>query len=233
MGVRLLLEFKFIQTPFGKIHAVVGGEGEPLILVHGFGEVNTWQTWVKNVDALSMIARVYALELLGYGESDKPNEPMDADGHANVLRAFMDTEGMQRASFGGLSWGGEVVQRVAMNNPERVDKLILVDSLFDSSEEGLARLGKIQAPTLIVWDEEDQIFPAPWAHILGMAIRDSRVVIFSPEQRDPDANPQNKHWSQMSHSLWFNKTVTEFLTGANSAIEIMERERWKHQPKKK
>jgi pimeloyl-ACP methyl ester carboxylesterase len=86
-----------------------------------------------------------------------------------------------------------------------------VDSLFDSDEAGLARLAKIQAPTLIVWDEDDQLIPAQWAHILAMAIRDSRLVIFTREQRDPDASSQNKHWAQMSHSLWFNKTVTEFL----------------------
>ena len=86
-----------------------------------------------------------------------------------------------------------------------------VDSLFDSTVPGLAHLAKIQAPTLILWDEEDGGDSRQWAHILDIAIRDSCLFIFAPEQRDPDADPQNKHWSQMSHSLWFNKTVTEFL----------------------
>lgn len=206
-----MLEYKFIQTSFGKLHAVVGGEGAALILVHGFGDSNSWQTWIKNVDALSMIARVYAVELLGYGESDKPDEMPDAAGHAQILIELMDGEKIERASFVGLSWGGQVVQLVAIKYPERVEKIILVDSLFDSTEEGLGHLAKIQAPTLIVWDEDDALIPAQWAHILDMAIRDSRLVIFTREQRDPDADPQNKHWSQMSHSLWFNKTVTEFL----------------------
>src|SRR5581483_9906736 len=170
-----MLEFKFIQTPFGKIHCVVGGEGEPLILIHGFGDSNTWQTWVKNVDALSMIARVYAVELLGYGESDKPDEPLDAAGQANALRAMMKAEGIRQANFAGLSWGGQVVQEIAMNSPEMVDKLILVDSLFDSSEAGLAQLAKIQAETLIVWDEDDQLIPVQWSHILAMAIRNSHL----------------------------------------------------------
>lgn len=209
-----MLEFKFIKTSFGKIHAVVGGEGSALILVHGFGDVNSWQTWVKNVDALSMVARVYALELLGYGESDEPTESLDVDAHAQVLVELLMAEKIERASFIGLSWGGQVVQHLAIKQPARVDKIILVDSLFDSSEEGLAQLAKIQAPTLIVWDEEDAVIPASWAHILAMAIRDAKLVIFTREQRDPDANPQNKHWAQMTHSLWFNKTVTEFLSDA-------------------
>lgn len=206
-----MLEFKFIETSLGKIHAVVGGEGEALLLVHGFGESNSWRTWVKNVDALSMIRRVYALELLGYGESDKPDGTPDMAGHVRALVEVMEAEGLERASWVGLSWGGQVVQEVAMNYPGRVDKIVLTDALFDSSEEGLGHLAKIQAPALIVWDEDDAVIPAQWAHILAMGIRDARLVILTREQRDPDADPQNKHWTQMSHSLWFNKTVTEFL----------------------
>lgn len=223
-----MLEYKFIQTSLGKIHAVVGGEdprsldlaggeqrsSDALLLVHGFGDTNSWQTWVKNVDALSMSARVYVLELLGYGESDTPEETVDANGHAQIVLELMEREGIRRADLVGLSWGGQVVQEIAIREPERVNKLVLVDSLFDSSEEGLAHLAKIQAPTLIMWDEDDQLIPAQWAHILVMAIRDSRLVIFSRDQRDPDMHNQNGHWTQMTHSLWFNKTVTEFLTDA-------------------
>lgn len=207
-----MLEFKFIQTSQGKLHAVVGGEGTALILVHGFGDSNTWETWVKNVDALSMIARVYALELLGYGESDKPDETLDAAQHAQVIIELMAQEKIERASFVGLSWGGQVVQEIATRYPDRVDRIVLVDSLFDSTEEGLAHLAKIQAPTLIVWDEDDELIPSKWAHILDMAIRDSYLVIFAREQRDPEMVSHNGHWSQMTHSLWFNKTVTEYLT---------------------
>lgn len=206
-----MLEYKFIPTSFGLIHAVVGGEGLALILAHGFGDSNTWQTWVKNVDALSMIARVYAVELLGYGESDTPKETLDTAGHVASLVELMEAEAIARASFIGLSWGGQVIQEIAERYPERVDKLVLVDSLFDSTELGLAHLAKIQAPTLIVWDQDDQLIPAQWAHILDMAIRDSRLVILSAEQRDPDMISHSGHWTQLTHSLWFNKTVIEFL----------------------
>lgn len=208
-----MLEFEFIETSFGKIHTVVGGEGQPLILVHGFGDSNSWQTWVKNVDALSMVVRVYALELLGYGESDQApaQEPLDAEGHARVIIELMKIKGLDQASFIGLSWGGQVVQTIAASSPELVDKLVLVDSLFDSGEHGLAFLAKIQAPTLILWDRDDQLIPVQWAHILAMAIRDSRLEIFTREQRDPDMLSHEGHWTQMTHSLWFNKTVTGFL----------------------
>ncbi len=210
-GVKNMLEYKFIETSFGKMRVVVGGEGDALVLIHGFGESNSWQTWVRNVDALSMAARVYAVELLGYGESDTPEPSLELDGHVASLRELMDREGFSRASFAGLSWGGQVAQEFAVKYPDRVEKLILVDSLFDSSEEGLAHLAKIQAPTLIVWDEDDELISAQWAHILAMAIQDSHLMILTREQRDPDLISHHGHWSQMTHSLWFNKTVTEFL----------------------
>src|SRR4051794_34843025 len=98
-----MLEYKFIETSQGKLHTVVGGEGQPLILIHGFGDSNSWQTWVKNVDALSMIARVYAVELLGYGESQEPKKSLDASGHAQVLLELMEQESIKQASFIGLS----------------------------------------------------------------------------------------------------------------------------------
>lgn len=207
-----MLEFKWIETGLGKVHAVVGGEGDALILIHGFGDSNSWQTWVKNVDALSLAARVYAVELLGYGESDKPQDSLDAAGHAAVLREIMDAEGIAQADVAGLSWGGQVAQELAIAQAGRVGKLVLVDSMFDASEHGLARLAKIQAPTLIVWDADDQLIAAHWAHVLAMAIRDSRMMIFTRAQRDPGMEQHNGHWAQMTHALWFNKTVTEFLS---------------------
>ena len=84
------------------------------------------------------------------------------------------------ACRGAVKW----CQEIAIDYPERVDKLVLVDSLFDSDEPGLAHLAKIQAPTLILWDEEDAVIPAQWAHILDIAIHDSRLFIFAPEQHD-------------------------------------------------
>lgn len=207
-------ESKFIQTPSGRFHAVVAGRGEFVILVHGSSvELNSWRTWEKNIDALARNRRVYALDLLGYGESDKAEEHRDTQGEARALIELLDAEKITRAHFIGLSWGGEIVQTIALDAPGRVHKIVLVDSAFGRNEGGLARLKDIVQPTLVVWDEEDAVIPARFAPLLAEAIPNSRLEIFTHAQRDPDADPQNRHWTQVSHSRLFNQKVDEFLAG--------------------
>ena len=207
------MESKFIQTPSGKFHAMLDGAGAAVVLVHGYDpKFNSWRTWQKNIAALAAHRRVYALDLLGYGESDQPTPRLDARGEANALIELLDAEKLAPVSLIGLSWGGAIAQIVVGTAPERVDKLVLVDSGYDGSERGIARLNKIACPTLIVWDEDDVVIPVAGARILGDAIPRSRVCVFQRDERDADANPENRHWSQETHSREWNKVVTEFLS---------------------
>ena len=123
----------------------------------------------------------------------------------------MDVEGMPAASLVGLSWGGVIAQVVAGLNPERIRKLVLVDSGYDSSEKGIAQLRKIRIPTLVVWDEEDSVIPVAGAHFLASTMPNAQVRILKPNEREPDANPNERHWSQVSHSTIWNLVVSEFL----------------------
>lgn len=206
------MESQFISTPSGKFHAKVAGAGVPTLLIHGASvEHNSWRTWEKNIDALAKVVRVYALDLLGYGESDKPEPRLDARGEAKALSELCDAEKFGRANLIGLSWGGGIAQIIATTVPERVNKLVLVDSSYPKSEEMLARLRQITCPTLIVWDADDAVIPVAGAQILANVIPNARVRIFKYAERDADADPTNRHWSQVSHAREWNKTVTEFL----------------------
>jgi pimeloyl-ACP methyl ester carboxylesterase len=206
------MESKFISTPAGRFHAIVAGDGAPALLIHGRSpELNSWRTWEKNIDALAQVARVYALDLLGYGESDKPAPLLDTRGQAKALIELLDAEKIERASLVGLSWGGTIAQVVVGIAPARFAKLVLVDSGHDASERGIARMKRIACSTLIVWDEDDSVIPVAGAKILGDAIPNSRVRILKRAERDPDADPNNRHWSQVSHSQEWNRIVAEFL----------------------
>ena len=206
------MDSKFIWTRSGKFHAMVDGTGDPVLLIHGRSvELNSWRTWEKNIAPLAAQCRVFALDLLGYGQSDPVKPLPDASGQASALIELLDEEKIERASLIGLSWGGTIAQWIVNLAAERVHKLVLVDSGYDVSERGLERLEAIGCPTLIVWDEDDSVIPVAGAQILGDAIPNSRLRIFTRAERDPDANPENRHWSQETHSREWNQVVTSFL----------------------
>jgi pimeloyl-ACP methyl ester carboxylesterase len=108
------------------IHFIDRGVGEPLLLIHGFLE---WSyTWRRNVAALAARYRVVAPDLRGFGLSAKDvRRGHSLTDQADVLCAFMDQLGIKRPVLCGHSMGGEVALRIAVNQPERVRALVLVD----------------------------------------------------------------------------------------------------------
>jgi pyruvate dehydrogenase E2 component (dihydrolipoamide acetyltransferase) len=109
-------------------YLIVGeGEGDPLVLLHGFGgDINIW---VFNQEALSETGRtVYALDLPGHGQSSKDVGEGDLDSFVGVLAGFMDEMGVEKAHLVGHSMGGAVAGSFALAHRERVASLVLVDS---------------------------------------------------------------------------------------------------------
>lgn len=207
-----MMESRLIKTPSGTIHAQLAGNGEAVLLIHGRSvDLNSWKTWEKNIDTLAEHNSVYALDLLGYGESDKPQPLLDARGQARALVQLLEAEKIEKATLIGLSWGGMIAQVVVGIAPERVSRLVLTDSGYDESEKGIARLNSIACPTLILWDEEDTVIPVKGAEFLAKSIPGAQVRILKSAERDPDADPENRHWAQMTHSRIWNPIVVEFL----------------------
>ena len=96
------------------------GEGEPLILVHGFG--GNLNNWLFNREALADGRAVYALDLPGHGKSSK-------DDLARVLKGFMEVLEVRRAHLVGHSLGGAVALTCALGEPGRIASLTLIASL--------------------------------------------------------------------------------------------------------
>jgi pimeloyl-ACP methyl ester carboxylesterase len=114
-----------IQTNGHTISYTVKGEGEPLLLIHGYG-AGIW-VWEKQVEVLSQWYRVYALDLIGHGFSDRPKIPYTPETYIHCLRDFMDGVGIEKATLVGNSMGGGIAWAMAILFPERVDHLILID----------------------------------------------------------------------------------------------------------
>ena len=112
-----------------------GEEGSALLLIHGLGA--SIETWKDNIHVLAQDHRVYALDLPGNGRSDKPPAPYSLADLAQFVREFMRVEGIERASLVGNSVGGAVSMQFAIQFPDQVDKLVLVDSAGLGKQVGL------------------------------------------------------------------------------------------------
>ncbi|HEY7063673.1 MAG TPA: alpha/beta hydrolase [Chloroflexota bacterium] len=121
---------KFEQVGDIKIHYNEVGTGEPLICLHGAGPgASSWSNFRTNVDAFSNTYRTLLWDMPQYGKSSK----VVIDGPrltyvSGILRRFMDQLGIERARFVGNSMGGQVAIKLAIDAPERVEKLVVIGS---------------------------------------------------------------------------------------------------------
>jgi 3-oxoadipate enol-lactonase len=106
------------------IHYETFGRGKPLVLVHGW--LGSWRYWVPVMDELSTEYRTYALDLWGFGDSDKGQERYDVDSYVELMVSFMDELGMGRAPLVGHTLGAAIAARLAARYPDRVAKIMAV-----------------------------------------------------------------------------------------------------------
>jgi pimeloyl-ACP methyl ester carboxylesterase len=109
------------------IHYVDRGQGPPLVLIHGLG--GSICNFRYNIPVLSQHLRVVALDLKGFGYSERPaTGDYSLTAQARLVGELMDRLGIPRAAVLGHSMGGAIALRLAATWPEKVDRLILVGS---------------------------------------------------------------------------------------------------------
>jgi pimeloyl-ACP methyl ester carboxylesterase len=132
-----------------RIHFVEEGEGAPLILIHGFG-ASTF-SFRHTIHELARHFRVIALDLKRFGLSERPpGGDYSLTAQARLVGEFMERMGIRQAAVLGHSMGGEVAMRLAVNHPERVERLILVDSASGREVRHRASGGRFLRPLLPV-----------------------------------------------------------------------------------
>lgn len=111
-----------------RLHFLEAGSGPPLVLVHGLGG-SAEGDWGRVIVPLAAHFHVYALDLPGFGRSEKPPDASYAIRmQSETLAKFLDALNLQKTSLLGLSMGGWIVAHLAVVQPERVERLVLVDS---------------------------------------------------------------------------------------------------------
>lgn len=121
------LEFDMVRTRgFGRVSVLSAGTGpETIVCLHGLG--GTKASFLPTVSALADTYRVVAIDLPGFGESDKPiGAPYDAPWFARSAFAAMDALGIERAHIAGNSMGGRVAIEAGLVDPDRTGALLLL-----------------------------------------------------------------------------------------------------------
>ncbi len=110
-----------------KIHYATMGQGPLVVMIHGFPDY--WYTWRHQMEALAPSFQVVAMDNRGYNLSDKPKGAENYDMRllvgdvASVIRHF----GKQKAIVVGHDWGGAIAWQVALNLPEMVEKVVILN----------------------------------------------------------------------------------------------------------
>ena len=116
-------------TQIGQINTrfwAAGDGGKTLVLIHGLG--GYVEDWMHNIHALAEQHRVYAMDLVGSGRSDKPSAAYSLPYLAQFVHDFVEAQNIERASLIGHSLGGGVALQFAIRFPAKVGKLVLVSS---------------------------------------------------------------------------------------------------------
>ncbi|MFC7137082.1 alpha/beta fold hydrolase [Halobaculum litoreum] len=105
-----------------------GRDGVPVVLLHGGGLDEAALSWRETFPALADVRPVYALDWPGYGGSDRPDAPYSIPYYRDTLAGFLDAVGLDRVALVGVSMGGGAALGYTLDAPDRVDRLVLVDS---------------------------------------------------------------------------------------------------------
>lgn len=114
-----------LETNGVQIEYRVSGKGEPLVMLHGFGECID-QSWGEVIPELAKSFRVIAINQRGHGASTNPSGKFTHRQSAEDVKSVMDALGVRSANAVGFSSGGMTLLHLATRYPDRVSKLIMV-----------------------------------------------------------------------------------------------------------
>jgi pimeloyl-ACP methyl ester carboxylesterase len=112
------------------VHYESFGRGKPIVFLHGW--LGSWRYWVPVMDEISNGRRAYALDLWGFGDSDKTPERYDVDAYVEMFAEFLDELGILHVPVVGHTLGAAVALKLAHKYPERVDKVMAVGLPLDA-----------------------------------------------------------------------------------------------------
>ncbi len=147
------LPSRYVHLPDVRIHYRVMGEGKPLVLLHGLGSAGS--DWFPVTPGLAPFYRLILIDLRGHGQSSLASTGYRIEAMAQDVMAVLEAEGIARVHVLGLSLGGCVSLQLALAAPERVERLVLVNTFARLRHQGMwrRRLARLRRATLGTMDD--------------------------------------------------------------------------------
>jgi pimeloyl-ACP methyl ester carboxylesterase len=164
------MEHLTVRADGTAFHVARTGTGQPLLLLHGWPEF--WLTWEPVMARLADGYNLFAPDLRGFGDSDKPNGSFGPDQHATDMLALMDALGLKQVGVVGHDIGGAVMQSLARKTPERFSGLFFFDFVYPGIG---ARMAEPERLNNIWYQSFNQMEMAP--HLVGATRESCRTFI--------------------------------------------------------
>lgn len=118
----------YVEVKGSKMHFAAGGKGDTILFLHG---QPTWSyLWRNIMPELEKNGQVIALDLIGYGKSDKPDIGYEMTDHIEYVEAFIEKLGLKNVTLVIHDWGSFIGFNYAMNHPENVKGIAFMESML-------------------------------------------------------------------------------------------------------
>jgi len=107
-------------------HYVEAGKGEPIVFLHGLPE--SWYSWHYQLESLQSDYRVIAIDLKGYGQSDKSDGNYHPENVADEILALLDKIGVERFNLVSHDWGSAIGDYIAGGHPDRIIRFVRMEA---------------------------------------------------------------------------------------------------------
>jgi pimeloyl-ACP methyl ester carboxylesterase len=163
------------------------GDGPPIVCVHGLS--GNWQNFLENIPRVGRERRVLALDLPGFGESEKPADRITMSGYGRTVDDLCEQLDLGEVVLVGNSMGGFVAAETAIQFPARVERLVLV------SAAGITSTDLYRAPAM-AWGRAAMLAGSRSAAEKRMAILRPRLrhLVFSTIVRHPSLIATEMLW---------------------------------------